>query len=73
MVVAATRLYAGDCHNHPKMTILRAIQLLQKGLTGRISPTDDPRPPSRKGNRKRLPNRHAIPDKSGVMPEIYCG
>jgi hypothetical protein len=24
MNVAATRLYAGDCHNHPKMTTLRA-------------------------------------------------
>jgi hypothetical protein len=34
MVVPTPRLYAGGCHNHPKMTTPQAIQLVQKGLTG---------------------------------------
>jgi hypothetical protein len=32
--VAATRLYAGGCHSHPKIRAPRAVQLLRKGLTG---------------------------------------
>jgi hypothetical protein len=32
--VAATRFYAGGCHNHPNVRAPQAVQLLQKELTG---------------------------------------